>query len=80
MLRKMETRALVKHRTEGRTFIYRPSVGEEEVTRGLADHLLDPLFEGNLASMVNHLLTTREVSRNELAEIERLIAQRKKQS
>ena len=78
MLRKMEARALVAHRPEGRTFIYRASVAAETVTRGMADHLLDRLFEGNLADLVSHLLTTREVSPGELRRLERLIAERRR--
>jgi BlaI family transcriptional regulator, penicillinase repressor len=79
MLRKMEGRGLATHRIEGRTFIYTPAVPEEAVTRGMADHLVDRLFEGSLTDVVSHLLSTREVSRHELIEIEKLIAQRKKQ-
>jgi BlaI family transcriptional regulator, penicillinase repressor len=78
MLRKMEVRGLVKHRLDGRSFVYRAGVLEEAVTRGLADHLVDRLFEGSLTDVVSHLLSTREVSRDELAQLERLIAQRKK--
>ena len=44
----------------------------------MTDDVLDRVFEGNLADMVSHLLTTREVSREELSELERLIARRKK--
>ena len=78
MLRKMEARGLVKHRLEGRSFIYRAAVGEEAVSRGMADHLLDRLFEGSLADMVHHLLSTRDISREELKRLEKLIAERKK--
>lgn len=78
MLRKMEARGLVRHRAEARSFVYRAAVAEEEVSTGMADHLLDRLFEGSLADMVSHLLSTREVSRAELSKIERLIAERKK--
>ena len=78
MLRKMETRGLVTHRAEGRSFIYRAKVAAEQVSRGMADHLVDRLFEGSLTEVVSHLLTTREVSRAELNELERLIAERKK--
>jgi BlaI family transcriptional regulator, penicillinase repressor len=78
MLRKMETRGLVRHRVEGRTFIYRSLVGEEQVSRKLTDHLLERLFQGSLPGMVSHLLSTREVSADELAELERLIAERKR--
>ncbi len=78
MLRKMEARGLVGHRLAGRSFVYRASVAADAVTRGMSDHLLDRLFEGSLADMVAHLLTTREVSRAELSRLERLIAERKK--
>jgi predicted transcriptional regulator len=79
MLRKMEQRGLVKHHAEGRRFIYRPAVAPETVTRSMADDLLERLFEGSLADMLSHLLSTREVSREELRELERLIQERKKQ-
>ncbi len=78
MLRKMEARGLAKHRVEGRSFVYRPAVASGAVTRGMSDHLLDRLFEGSLSDLVNHLLTTREVSREELSKIEKLITERKK--
>ena len=78
MLRKMEARGLVAHRAEGRSFVYRAKVASEEVSRGMADHLVDRLFEGSLPDVVNHLLTTREVSRDELRQLEKMIAERRK--
>jgi len=78
MLRKMEARGLISHRSEGRTFIYRAKVAAETVSRSMADHLVDRMFEGSLTEAVNHLLITRDVSRDELAKLERLIAETKK--
>ena len=78
MLRKMEVRGLITHRTEGRSFVYRAKVASEAVSRSMIDHLVDRMFEGNLTAAVNHLLTTREVSPEELRALERLIAERKK--
>jgi BlaI family transcriptional regulator, penicillinase repressor len=80
MLRKMEMRGLVKHHLAGRTFVYHPAVAADAVTRRLADDLLDRVFEGSLADMVSHLLTHREVSRQELGRLERLIAERRRNS
>jgi predicted transcriptional regulator len=77
MLRKMEARGLVRHVSEGRRFLYRPAVSPDAVTRSMADDILERLFEGRLADLLSHLLSTREVSREELAELERLIAERK---
>jgi BlaI family penicillinase repressor len=78
MLRKMEARGLVTHRLEGRSFIYRSKVAAPEVSRSMTNHLVDRLFEGSLVDAVNHLLTAREVSRDELAALERLIADKRK--
>ncbi len=78
MLRKMEARQLVEHEVEGRRFIYRAALPAEVVTQSMADDLLDRLFEGSLADMVSHLLSTREVTAEELGRIEALIAARKK--
>jgi predicted transcriptional regulator len=79
MLRKMEARGLVRHHAEDRKFIYRAAVSAAAVTASMAHHIVDRLFEGSLADMVSHLLETREVSREELVQLERLIAERKKQ-
>jgi BlaI family transcriptional regulator, penicillinase repressor len=78
MLRKMEGRGLVRHVSAGRRFLYRPAVSPAAVTRSMADDILERLFEGRLSDLLSHLLSTREVSREELCELERLIAERKK--
>src|SRR5436309_7658912 len=78
MLRKMEGRGLVTHRSEGRRFLYRAAVSPDAVTRSMADDIVERLFEGSLADLLSHLLSTREVSPAELRELERLIAERKK--
>ena len=78
MLRRMEARGLVTHTTEGRTFIYRPAVAADEVSRSHTDHLVDRLFEGSLADMVSHLLSTRDVSEAEYRQLEKLLAERKR--
>ncbi len=79
MLRKMENRRLVRHRTGGRSFIYRAAVAADEVSRGVADHLVDRLFAGSLADAVSQLLSSREVSRAELDQIRQLIAAKRKE-
>ena len=78
MLRKMEVKGLVSHRAQGRTYIYRARIAADEVSRSMTDHLVDRLFRGSLTEAVHHLLSTREISREELARLEKLIAERKK--
>jgi BlaI family penicillinase repressor len=78
MLRKMEARGLVRHRLHERKFLYRAAVQAEEITRKISAHFIERLFEGSLADMLAHLLTTQEISREELVRLEELIATRKK--
>ena len=70
MLRKMEARGLVRHRLHERKFLYRAAVKAEEITRKISAHFIERLFEGSLADMLAHLLTTRQISREELARLE----------
>lgn len=78
LLRIMEDKGLVGHRTEGRTFIYFPKHSREKVTR----RFLHKVFDGALDQMVLSLLRAEEASAAELMELERLIAKarRAKQS
>ena len=78
MLRKLEGRGLVQHHNAGRTFVYRAVIAEAAVTRSMTDDLLDRVFEGSLADLVSHLLTTREVNRGELIRLEKLIAEQRR--
>jgi predicted transcriptional regulator len=77
MLRKMEDRCLVRHHEQGRRFIYRAAVTAEEVSRSMSNRLVDRLFEGSLTRAVSHLLESREIDHGELAQLERLIKERK---
>ncbi len=78
LLRRMEEKGLVSHRSEGRTFIYRAEVQPEQVNQGMTSHLLERLFQGSVADLVSHLLKDRKVSAKELARLEKLIADKRK--
>jgi predicted transcriptional regulator len=80
MLRKMEARGLVTHREEGRSFLYRAAVAADDVNRSAGEHFVERLFEGSLADAVSHLLTTREVTRAELDQLEQLIRDAKRRA
>jgi len=78
MLRKMEDRGLVSHEEESRKFIYLPAISSDAVARSMTDDFLNRIFEGSLASAVDHLLQARDVSASELAELAELIRNRSK--
>ena len=51
-LRTMEAKGLVTHRTEGRTFLYRPVQPREPTSRNLVSGLLDRVFDGAVDELV----------------------------
>jgi len=75
MLLKMEKKGVVAHRTEGRRFIYQPTISEAQVRRGMVDELTDRLFGGDSSALVAHLLAEHRASETELEEIREQIAQ-----
>jgi BlaI family penicillinase repressor len=78
LLRRMEEKGLVGHRNEGRTFIYRAVVQPEQVNQGMTSHLLERICQGSVSDLVSHLLKDRKISAKELARLEKLIADKKK--
>ena len=75
MLTKMELKGVVSHRTDGRKYVYRPTVSEAAVRRSMLGDLTDRLFDGSVAAVVTHLLEEREIDARELDELRRLIAE-----
>lgn len=74
MLAKMEKKGVVDHRSEGRKFIYRPLVSEDQVTRSMVADLTSQLFRGDVMALLNHLLSEHDVDRRELAQLRELIS------
>lgn len=74
LLRIMETKRLVRHRAEGRTFVYEPTYSRDRVT----SRLLHRTFDGALDQVVLSLLQVKDASESELRDLERLIAAARK--
>jgi BlaI family transcriptional regulator, penicillinase repressor len=75
MLKKMEAKGVVVHRTEGRRYVYRPTVREDEVTHSMVSSLTRRLFGGDVRALVSHLVSSHDIDRDELAELKRIIAE-----
>jgi BlaI family penicillinase repressor len=72
-LRTMEEKALVTHRTEGRTFIYRPVRAKEQTSRRLLSGLLDKVFDGAIDQLVESALSLRAPTPAELQRLRKLV-------
>jgi len=73
MLRKMEGKGVVNHHVEGRHFVYRPTVSEEEIQSSMLGELLDRLFAGDPAALVAHLVADRGIDEEEIERLRGLL-------
>lgn len=74
LLRLMETKGLVSHRTEGRSFIYEPLFSREET----AARFLDRVFDGAASQLVMSLVKAEKISPEEQEKIRALISSARK--
>lgn len=79
MLRKMEEKALVAHRENGRQFLYRSKVDPDLVQKNLVGELVSRLFDGDPLALVNHLLRAGDIELSELDELRRTVADAERQ-
>ena len=74
LLSRLEKRGIVKHRTASRQYVYYPAISEGEVRRSMVSDLAERLFDGDVAELVSHLLSEREMSAGDLEKVKELIA------
>jgi BlaI family transcriptional regulator, penicillinase repressor len=70
-LRIMEDKGLVRHRAEGRTFIYQPVYTREQAS----SRFLQKVFDGAVRDLVMTLLRSRKLKTEEIEALEELIAE-----
>ncbi len=73
MLAKMEEKGYVRHRTDSRVNVYRAAIRQDQVKKSMVTDLADRLFQGDVTQMVCHLLDSREITSENLAELRKLI-------
>jgi predicted transcriptional regulator len=76
MLRKMEDKGIVAHRAEGRQFVYRATVSEDQVRRSMVGELVQRLFAGDPKALVAHLVSENEIDAAELDELRRRLGRK----
>jgi predicted transcriptional regulator len=75
LLSRLEKRAVVEHRLEGRQFVYRPLITEQDVRGSMVSELTELLFNGSSAALMSHLLRSREMQPGDLDRVKRMIAE-----
>lgn len=73
LLVRLEQRGLVEHRAEGRQYLYRARVSPADVRETVTREVLRNLFDGDVTAFVSHLLDARTLTRDEVADLQRLV-------
>lgn len=72
-IRILEQKGYVEHRQEGRAFIYRPIIAEQEASRSEVKHVLSRFFGNSRERLLLTLLGDQEISREELERLKAMI-------
>ena len=74
-VRILEQKGYVRHRQEGRAFVYRPCVAEHEASRSEVRHVLHRFFGNSPERLLLTLLGDEDVSPDELQRLKTAISQ-----
>ena len=74
-IRVLETKGYVKHRQEGRAFLYTASVEEHEASRSEVRHVLERFFGNSRERLLLAVLGDGDIDPDELKRLKRAIAE-----
>lgn len=75
MLRILEQKGYLRHKKQGRAFVYKPVVDRTEACRNAVVHLLSRFFDNSPEQLVLTLLKHEKLDGRELKRLQRLIEQ-----
>jgi predicted transcriptional regulator len=78
-MQKLEKKGWLKCRREGRANVYAPTRSREATGSGLLKELLKQAFSGDPQLLLSHLLDQHPMTDEELADLKKLIDQRRKE-
>lgn len=73
VLSRLEKQNVVTRRLDGRQYVYRPTVTENQVRRSMVADLVGSLFEGDPAALVSHLVSDAELEDGDLERVRALL-------
>ena len=77
-VQKLKKKGWLKHRTEGRAYVYRAALQRTDVGRSKLRELLKTAFSGDPRLLLSSLIDEARLSDGELAELRKLIDEHRK--
>ena len=73
LLQRLSKQGWVKHRKNGRQFLYRAKVNQQEAAKGVLQRVLSSFFGGRVSALTAQLLESEELSADDLKEMRKLL-------
>lgn len=70
---RLQRRHILARRTKDRQFVYRPLVTEADVQHSMVSELTERLFAGDVAALVSHLISARDMSPGDVARLQKIL-------
>lgn len=71
----LESKGYVKHRKEGRAFLYKPIVGKDQANSSVVRHVLTRFFNNSREQLLMAVLGDEDISDSELAKLKKRVAE-----
>ena len=78
MLSRLEKKGVIVHEKESRVFIYTPCVSKEQYIEAESRALANRFFDGAMSRMVVSFLDQKELSSEDLDELQRILDKKRK--
>jgi predicted transcriptional regulator len=79
-LNVMTDKGYLSRKRNGKSFLFRAKVRENTISRGMIGDLVDRVFDGSAAAMMLKLIESRNITSDELQEVEKLVSELKQKS
>lgn len=70
---RLQRRHILARRTKDRQFVYRALVTEADVQHSMVSELTERLFAGDVAALVSHLISARDMSPGDVARLQKIL-------
>jgi predicted transcriptional regulator len=79
VLQKLEKAGWLKHKSDGRTYIYMPRRSRSDANRSALRQFTERMFAGDPLVLFEHLLDDERLTSAELAELKKMLERRRKE-
>jgi BlaI family penicillinase repressor len=78
-MQKLEKAGWLRHRTEGKVYIYSPTRTREQAGEKSVRKFVERMFDGNALLMFQHLMSQSKLNDKELQELRKMIDEKRKE-